>query len=167
MDHSQDGSLCVSGGRDHQLKVWKIDSDELVLHKRFNKSHSAWIWSIEQLDRSTLVSGSFDQTVKTWDMETETLLDSVMYPAAVLSLAQNNRLVACGTMDSKIHLQDHRAKSETKCFGYHKNIVLSLAMDEKVGWTGVIFRGKSTQRYFLLSDSDHEHYRCIPDDNLR
>ncbi|XP_003743978.1 F-box/WD repeat-containing protein 9 [Galendromus occidentalis] len=128
----ENGSFCVSGGRDHQLKVWKFDSEELVLHKRFNKSHSAWIWSIEQLDKSTLVSGSFDQTVKTWDIETEALLDTVTYPAAVLSLAQSNRLVACGTMGSKIHLQDQRAKSQTKCFEYHKNIVLTLAMDDEM-----------------------------------
>lgn len=112
--------------------MWKIDSDEIALHKTFKKSHSAWIWSIEQLDKTTLVSGSFDQTVKFWDMETESLIDTAMYPAAVLSLAQNNRLVACGTMDSKIHLQDHRVRTAAKCFEYHRNIVLTLAMDDKV-----------------------------------
>lgn len=128
----QNGSLCVSGGRDHQLRVWKIDEEEVSLHKNFSCAHEAWIWSVEQLNDNTLVSGSFDQTVKTWDLEKQDPVDTFKLPAAVLSVAIQESLLACGTIGHKVHLRDVRTKDDAKVFEYHKHFVLTLAMDDKV-----------------------------------
>ncbi|OQR80401.1 F-box/WD repeat-containing protein 9-like [Tropilaelaps mercedesae] len=131
----QNDCLFVSGGRDHQLRVWKIDAEEVSLHKDFSNAHEAWVWAVEQLDETTLVSGSFDQTVKTWDLEKQGLVDTFKLPAAVLSLAIREHLLACGTRH-KVHLKDVRAKNDIKVFEYHKDIVLTLAMDDKVIMSG-------------------------------
>lgn len=122
----------MSGGRDHQLRVWKICDDEVLLHKDFSCAHEGWIWSVEQLNESTLVTGSFDQTVKTWDLEEQSPVDTFKLPAAVSSLAIRENLLACGTLGHKVHLKDVRAKDEVKMFEHHRNIVLSLAMDDRV-----------------------------------
>lgn len=112
--------------------MWRIGEDEVALDTDFARAHEGWIWSVEQMDESTLVSGSFDQTVKTWNLEEEKPIDTFKLPAAVLSLAIQENLLACGTLGHKVHLKDVRAKDEVKVFEHHKNIVLTLAMDDQV-----------------------------------
>ncbi|TMW63861.1 hypothetical protein Poli38472_002802 [Pythium oligandrum] len=107
------GRLLASGGLDTKVLLWDVTT-------KFNQQQLASLTQHSQLvidvswssDSSTLVSASYDHTVKLWDVEKSQLQASSEVPGLVqcvsFNLADNNQYFM-GTSKSAIHMVDSRA----------------------------------------------------------
>ena len=69
---SPDGETIVSGSEDNSLKIWNLETGELV---RTIEGHSDWVWSVAiSPDGETIVSGSYDKSLKIWNLKTGELV---------------------------------------------------------------------------------------------
>ncbi|MGB3191188.1 MAG: WD40 repeat domain-containing protein, partial [Limnoraphis sp.] len=65
---SNDGKTIVSGSSDKTIKVWNLQTGELI---RTLKGHGGPVFSVSiSNDSKTIVSGSDDNTIKVWNIET-------------------------------------------------------------------------------------------------
>jgi WD40 repeat protein len=71
---SADGKLLVSGSRDQTIKIWQLETGELI---RTLKGHQDEVCTITlSPDEQIIASGSADKTIKLWHLETGELLST-------------------------------------------------------------------------------------------
>jgi WD40 repeat protein/serine/threonine protein kinase len=102
---SPDGKTLVTGGYDHQVRVWDVESANqcLALH-----GHSDVIWAIAYSpDGKTIASGGRDKTVKLWDpvsgRELRTLRN-LDHWVSFLAFSPDNRTLATGMGSMSVRL---------------------------------------------------------------
>jgi WD40 repeat protein len=94
-----DDRLLASGGEDKAIKLWNVDSRELTATLTGHTD----IVSAVAFAGETLVSTSWDQTIRTWDVATHTLHGEIDTGTSVLTLAvapDGNRLLTVGGSES-------------------------------------------------------------------
>ncbi|MEG4804114.1 NB-ARC domain-containing protein [Microcoleus sp. ARI1-B5] len=124
VDFSPDGTLIASGSYDRTIKLWDVSTGELL---KTLEGHSHGVWSVafspraqpsqkcaaSLLDRDLmLASGSYDQTVKLWDVCTGQLLKTLQeHTSWVWSVrfSPDGDSVASGSSDETIKLWDVQA----------------------------------------------------------
>ncbi|HEY9614739.1 hypothetical protein [Allocoleopsis sp.] len=96
--------------------------------------HSDWIHALAITpDGQTLVSGSFDKTIKVWQLATGELLHTLSnHTKGVLCLAisPDGKIIASGSFDEKIHLWRLDTGELIGTLKGHTSSVRSLAMSE-------------------------------------
>lgn len=66
--YSPDGTTLLSGAQDNVMRLWSVDTGELL--QEF-AGHDDWVWDIAYLpDGTQAVTASADGTLKLWDLET-------------------------------------------------------------------------------------------------
>ncbi|NP_001088573.1 F-box and WD repeat domain containing 9 S homeolog [Xenopus laevis] len=135
----QGGSLCVSGSRDRNVCLWDLrelgQNQEKVKVKALGTqktgTHKGWAWSLASCG-NLLSSGSWDSTIKIWDIEAEgQQVGEIRGRAAILSLAFQPDILVAGSYDKRVSVYDPRAsKPLIKSGKIHSSPVLCLAADE-------------------------------------
>ena len=133
-------NLVVSGSRDRGINIWNTDSlrstgDTRPAYK-LPDAHKGWVWSLSSCGHgSTLVSGSWDNTVKFWSLTPASLQETrkpVNLKVAVLSTDMLNNTVVAGTYDKKVIMMDRREEVKRMTFyRSHSKPVLGVKMTER------------------------------------
>ncbi|XP_075433706.1 F-box/WD repeat-containing protein 9 isoform X3 [Ascaphus truei] len=136
----QGGSLCVSGSRDRNVSLWDLrelgQNQEGVTVRALGTektgTHKGWAWSLAACG-NLLCSGSWDSTVKIWDIEAEgQQVAEIRGRAAVLCLAFLPDILVAGSYDKRVSVYDPRASNPLiKSRKIHSSPVLSLVADDR------------------------------------
>lgn len=126
-----EGTLCFSGSRDHNLVAWDLQEYETSVRpkKIIENAHNGWIWNLAS-HKERLYSCSWDSTVKSWDVQEDLKEISVLLcEQPALALACNPTTVAVGLYNRRVMLFDPRVGAN-KLFSYkaHSGAVLAVAM---------------------------------------
>ncbi|XP_020011481.1 F-box/WD repeat-containing protein 9 isoform X1 [Castor canadensis] len=139
----QGGTLCVSGSRDRNVNLWdlrqldKEPSKVLVktLGTEKNSTHKGWVWSLaaQETQDHHVCSGSWDSTVKLWDVAADgQQFGEMKGKSAVLCLSYCPDVLVAGTYDKKVTLYDPRASPALlKNWHLHSGAVLTLLADDR------------------------------------
>nr|KAF6400996.1 F-box and WD repeat domain containing 9 [Rousettus aegyptiacus] len=135
----QGGTLCLSGSRDRNVNLWDLRQlgvePSQVLVKALgtqNSTHKGWVWSLAALDHR-VCSGSWDSTVKLWDMAADgQQFGEIKGKAAVLCLSYRPDILVTGTYDKKVTVYDPRVgPALLKSRRLHSSAVLALLADDQ------------------------------------
>jgi len=101
-----DQMLLVSGDKDCKVRIWDIRQEEPLLHTL--SGHKDWIRTIAiSPDGQTIASGSYDNTIKIWALQTGECLNTLEgHTDKVRSVAfsPDGQTLASGSYDSTIRL---------------------------------------------------------------
>lgn len=131
--------VVLSGSRDRGVNVWSLDAVRKGEDRPGLKcpdSHKGWVWSFSPAGGNSLVSGSWDNTVKFWQVTPTSLVESrkaVNLKVAVLATdALENRVVA-GTYDKKVIMMDKREDQKKMTFyKCHSKPVLAVKITDRL-----------------------------------
>ncbi|MEH2043322.1 WD40 repeat domain-containing protein [Nostoc sp.] len=133
---SRDGETLVTGSY-RKIKVWrtlpqtgiKSLKDAQPLHTLMGHSHIVCSLAISA-DGKILVSGSWDQTIKVWQLETGELLHTLKGHrdrVYAIALSPDGQIIASGSADKTIKLWHLQTGELLGTFTGHGNIVTALA----------------------------------------
>ncbi|MBD2506090.1 WD40 repeat domain-containing protein [Nostoc muscorum FACHB-395] len=133
---SRDGETIVTGSY-RKIKVWRTSpqtgikslKDAQPLHTLMGHSHIVRSLAISA-DAKLLVSGSWDQTIKIWQLETGELLHTLKGhrdKVYAIALSPDGQIIASGSADKTIKLWHLQTGELLGTFTGHGNIVTALA----------------------------------------
>ena len=103
-----DDNILASGSYDSTVKVWDMDSGELL---RTLTGHTLGIRCL-QYDETKLASGSLDGTVRIWSLETGKEISVLRgHTGGVIGLHFDGSLLASGSEDTTIRVWNFKKKS--------------------------------------------------------
>ena len=89
--------------------------------------HSDKIVSLYELNSKYLVSGSYDQTIKIWDLKNNECKKTIKDKGAILSLLEFlPNILLCGTTENVINVYNINSKSDDLLFSFKDNILWSI-----------------------------------------
>ena len=127
---SPDSQLLASSSGDKTIKLWQLNSGELL--RAFPGAHSDTIWSIGiSHDGQTLVSGSGDKTVKIWNLNTGELLRTLAGHTDTVSsvaISQDGQTVVSGSGDKTVKIWNLNTGKLLRTLVGHTDAVRSVAV---------------------------------------
>ncbi|ETO14705.1 hypothetical protein RFI_22663 [Reticulomyxa filosa] len=173
-----------SGSLDKTIRLWDVETLK-SLHVFKGHENCVWCIDISPLQSNnnnnnnigviggngyTICSGSFDQTIRMWDIETTKQLNvfnghtdhvrNVKYGSNELS-----NLILSGSNDKSVRLWDIRSGQHTQVFNGHSDIVSSIEyspfiISNSIGNSNVICSGSydNTIRFWDIRSNKNELY---------
>jgi WD40 repeat protein len=92
--------------------------------------HSTGVVSLKiSLDNRTLISGSFDGTIKVWDLQTEQLLKTLTHSGGIkdLAIAPDGQMLASASFEGTIKLWNLKTGKELRTINAHSGYVFSVS----------------------------------------
>lgn len=147
IDHN-DGRFLISGGADASIRLWDLEEQEDVHHPSASISRSSTgahshaitaikFWAFDP-EPSTLISASFDKSVKLISITSTTLepvhtfpLDHAPYTIALSHVPSAYPLIAVGTQATAVRLLDLRSGLATHSLPGHNGAIYSIAWSPK------------------------------------
>ncbi|KAK6468889.1 F-box/WD repeat-containing protein 9 [Huso huso] len=141
------GTVCASGSRDRNVVLWDLrrlgegeaevegeggaQVSTLLGNQRYS-THRGWVWCLAARG-SLLCSGSFDSTIKTWDLGAcGAPLSEIRGRDAVLCLSCLSDVVVAGSFDKRVSVYDPRcAEPLLQSLELHARAVLTLSADDR------------------------------------
>ncbi|KIM29570.1 hypothetical protein M408DRAFT_305544 [Serendipita vermifera MAFF 305830] len=90
---SPDSHLLATCSADTTIKIWQVENNYTITHKKTLLGHQRWVWDAAfSADSAYLVSASSDHVARLWDLEkAETLRQYNGHHKAVVCIALNDR----------------------------------------------------------------------------
>ncbi|ETO18664.1 hypothetical protein RFI_18599 [Reticulomyxa filosa] len=186
------GRYLCSGSRDSSICLWDVETSK-SLHVFNGHTSSVWCIDISSLQSNnsnesnnvgviggngyTICSGSFDNTIRIWDIETtkslivfeghEHFLKSIKYGSNELGTNGGANTILSGSNDKSVRLWDIRSGRQIQMFKKHKNTVYAveyspfISKNIEVGdSSNVICSGSSdnTIRFWDIRSNKNELY---------
>ncbi|MBW4559801.1 MAG: WD40 repeat domain-containing protein [Mojavia pulchra JT2-VF2] len=102
---SADGKLLVSGSRDQTIKIWQLETGELL---RTLKGHTDEVCAIAlSPDEQIIASGSADKTIKLWHLQTGELLGTFTGhtdTVTAVAFTTSGEMLVSGSLDKTIKI---------------------------------------------------------------
>lgn len=144
-------NILISGGYDSAVKVWKLNTGELI-HSLLG--HQDRVLSVAT-DGQIIASGSYDKTVRIWDIKTGKLLKTYIdYSAPISSLIIRDGVVYFGSHDGSIQTLHNKLKT----IRAHNDSISSILVNDKLIISGSrdgsvkVWNKKNGQLVKTLSD---------------
>lgn len=122
---SPNGRFVVSGSWDYTIKIWDIETQELV---QTLSEHSGWIKSIVfSPDGKKLISGSADKTLKVWNWETGKVEKVFEHKSIIhaVAISPDGQLLASGSADKTLKIWNLKT-GELQLIDGHSDAVNAL-----------------------------------------
>jgi len=127
---SPDNQLLASSSGDKTIKLWHLQSGELL--RTFSGEHLDTVWSVAiSPDEQTIVSGSGDKTVKIWNLNTGKLLRTLLgHTDTVRSVAisPDGQTVASGGADNTVKIWNLNTGELLHTLSGHTGRIISIAV---------------------------------------
>jgi len=127
---SPDNQLLASSSGDKTIKLWHLQSGELV--RTFSGEHLDTVWSVAvSPDGQSVVSGSGDKTVKIWNLNTGKLLRTLSgHTDTVRSVAisPDGQSVVSGSGDKTVKIWNLNTGKLLRTLSGHTDTVRSVAI---------------------------------------
>lgn len=140
---SPNRKMLISGGRDGKIKLWDLETGELL---NILAGHTSSVESIAiSSDSQLLASSSSDTTIKLWNLNTGKLLHTFTGHSGVVSsvaLSPDSQILASGSYDKSIKLWDVTTKKPIRTLqgvsSLVSSIVFSPRTDQKILTAGLV-----------------------------
>ena len=127
LDVSPDGRRAVSGSRDNLVKLWDLETGELI---RTFAGHKDWVNDVAfALGGKAILSGSKDRTLKLWDVETGELLRTLQGHRGwvnAVAVSPDGKRAASVSDDRTVRLWDLETGSQLRSLTGHQDWTLAV-----------------------------------------
>jgi LPXTG-site transpeptidase (sortase) family protein len=126
---SPDGETLVTGGRDHAVRVWDVETSE---NTAILAGHSDWISSVVYSpDGTVIASGGRDTNIWLWNVQTETslrLIEGHQAEIKAIEFTPDGQYLISGSLDGIVRLEQFGNPESTQYFENFGGGVWSLTI---------------------------------------
>jgi len=161
---SQDGTKLVSAGADKQAKICDLSSLQTVqVAAHDNVVRSARFFELPNSNSPMLVTGSWDKTIKYWDLRSQAPVGSVTCQERVYTMDVRNSLLVVGTADryiNVVNLQDPMKFYKTLQSPLKWQTRVVSCFTDASGFAIGSIEGRCAMQY--VEDKDSRYVGCFP-----
>ena len=126
---SPDGTQLVTGGRDHAVRLWDVETGE---NTAILAGHSDWISTVVYSpDGTVIASGGHDHNIWLWNVQTGTslrLIEDHQAEVKAIAFTPDGQHLTSGSLDGMIRIEPFGDPSATQFFENFGGGVWSLAI---------------------------------------
>ncbi len=111
IEYSRDGKILASAGADNTIKIWDIESSELISTLKVPQLQARPQLGVNSItfsqDRNLLISGNEDKTIQIWDLTNNrilSILEGHSDRVKTVIISPNNKIIASGGDDNTIKI---------------------------------------------------------------
>ncbi|KAI7898256.1 WD40-repeat-containing domain protein [Cokeromyces recurvatus] len=121
------GRILVTGGCDRDVRVWNLDTGELL---HVLRGHNSTVRCLKMKDKRIAVTGSRDTTIRVWDIQRGALIHVLLgHQASVRCMEISGHIVVSGSYDSTARVWDLRTGRCLHVLAGHYTQIYSIAFD--------------------------------------